>query len=297
MAKFRVEAKFYCYLDEAGMQKHVLKKADLETEEVQEEEDDQVELSLDPEDPFALGKVFSSMDSKSKKITDYFKITSVEGDNVKCRDAKHDADYVFTRKQMAEDIIEGRLIESIQKLYDAMANGEIEENFVDPYPVGTIFSVFYPTKKKAYNYVEVISVVGNSLAFRSAEDGSQLMYTEEQVKAKLETKEFYSLLPQEPRKTLAELYNGLGLANQVEETEAPVTADGTTVEEAVNKAIKDLVGHLDQPLVLSASDKGIWSNKILDGDIEICKDEVHDLLNAEADGLRAVFVLTLKDKK
>lgn len=76
-----------------------------------------------------------------------------------------------------------------------------------------------------------------------------------------------------------------------------VTADGTPVEEAVKNAIDEVLGHLNQPLVMSGSHDGIWSNKKLDGDAEMCKDEMHDLLNAEADGLRAVFVLTVVDKK
>lgn len=283
MAKFRVEAEFYCYIDDAGMQKHVINKAALETEE-----DDQEELESDKEDPFAPGKVFSSMGPESKEIVDYFKITSVEGNSVKCRDAKHDADYVFTKKQMAEDLIEGRLNESIQKLYDAMMNGE------DRFPVGTIFAVFHPDKRTAYNYVEVKTVVGSSMVLRSAEDKSEYTCTEEEALAKINANEFRVTIG---GKTMKELYEGLSLSDEPEETEAPISADETTVEDEVKKQISELVGHLDRPLILSGTDNGIWSGKKIGGDMEICKDEVHDLLDNEARGLRAVFVVTLMDKK
>jgi len=214
MAKFRVEAKFYCYIDNAGMQKHILKAADLETEEKAEEDKDQGELELKKETSerpavFSEADVFASFYPGNAVANNYFRVESIEGDSVKCQEAKDGAHYVYTGKEIGDKLTEGLFKESSQKMYDMFAK-----------------------------------------------------------------------------------HNGT-----IEEAEAPVTADGTTVEEAVNNAIKNLVGHLDQPLALSGSENGIWSNKILDGDVEICKDEVHDLLNAEADGLRAVFVLTLKDKK
>lgn len=212
MAKFRVVAEFYCYIDDAGMQKHVINKTALETEE-----DDQEELESD--------------------------------------------------KDNSEE---------------------------DPFPVGTIFAVFHPDKRTAYNYVEVEIVVGSSMVLRSAKDKSKYTCTEEEALAKINANEFRVTIG---GKTMKELYEGLSLSDEPEETEAPISADETTVEDEVKKQISELVSHLDRPLVLSGTDNGIWSGKKIGGDMEICKDEVHDLLDNEARGLRAVFVVTLMDKK
>jgi len=227
MAKFKVEAKFYCYIDESGMQKHVLKKADLETEETPEEETDQEELDL-------------------------------------------------------------------------VAEGE-ETGF----SIGTVFAASFPDRQVTYNYFWIALDHADGFIARSAEDGSNHVLTAEHIKEKIDsgeysvsTKKMYNVMAK--HKGTAEIEDDaedLADLDETQEAEAPVTADGTTVEEEVNKAIKELVGHLDQPLVMSGNANGIWSNKVLDGDVEICKDEAHDLLNAESDGLRAVFVVTLKDKK
>ena len=213
MAKFRVAAEFYCYIDNEGMQKHVLKPEDLDVEEP-EEEDDQGKLELQPddhvaEDGVACGDVFAVNygESDPAKLHDYFKIEEFRGESLSCRSAKTDATYIYTQEEIQGKIERKEWQRSIQARYDLMASGETEE------------------------------------------------------------------------------------------TEAPVTADGTTVEDAVKKAVSNLMGHLDRPLRLSGTNTGIWSGRELAGDLEIPKQAAHDLLDAEADGLRAIFVLTLEDKK
>jgi len=223
--KSKIELKFYCYLDEANMQKHVLPPDALDVEE-SEEKDDQGKLELDAEAGalYPIGTVFSAFYPQKEVAYDYFIVIADEDGSRKCRSASSEADYIYKEEELTEKLASQQFRTSTQKMFDVFAkhgkvldDGVIEEDFVE--------------------------------------------------------------------------------LDESEETEAPITADGTTVEEAVKKAVRDLVGHLDQPLVLSGTDNGIWSNKILDGEVKVCKDEVHDLLDNESRGLRAVFVLTLKDDK
>lgn len=288
MAKFRVVAEFYCYIDDEGMQKHVLPKEALETEE-----DDQGELELDTEDPFAPGKVFSSMDPESKKITDYFKILSVEGDSVKCVSAKHNAHYVFTAKEIKENLEKGRFLITTHKLWVAFRDDpEANTRVPDPYPIGTVFDIY--KEKLRVNSVVVRRIIGSTVTIRSAKDGSDAKFQEGEIDEllaaetyRISTKQAYNLVAGE---------NILDL-DEPKETETPISADGTSVADEVKKQLDVLMGHLDRPLRLSGTDNGIWSGKKIGGDMEICKDEVHDLLDNEARGLRAVFVVTLMDKK
>lgn len=50
-----------------------------------------------------------------------------------------------------------------------------------------------------------------------------------------------------------------------------------------------------QPLVMTGQEDGLFSGKIIKGDITLCKDEMRDLLDAERDGKSALFILKLVD--
>ncbi len=51
-----------------------------------------------------------------------------------------------------------------------------------------------------------------------------------------------------------------------------------------------------QPLQLTGYEHGIYTGKVIGGTITLCKDEIHDLLNAEGRGLLALFVVALTDQ-
>jgi hypothetical protein len=52
----------------------------------------------------------------------------------------------------------------------------------------------------------------------------------------------------------------------------------------------------NQPLQLTGAEDGVYTGKIVGGTITLCKDEIHDLLDAERRGLGALFMLELTDK-
>jgi len=79
-----------------------------------------------------------------------------------------------------------------------------------------------------------------------------------------------------------------GMQKQVLKPAEDDTEDLTVEEQGAREKMQ-------QPLTLTALLSGIWTGKKIHGDVSLCKDEVHDLLNAEGDGLRALFVLELKD--
>jgi len=226
--KSKVELKFYCYLDEAGMQKHVLPPKALRREEEPEKEDDQGELDLAAEES-PIGKVFAVSVPGSERTDNYLWVALAHSDGFICRSSEDGSNHVLTADQIQSRLNSGEYRESSKKMYNVMA------------------------KHKGTSEIEDDAI--------------------------------------------AEAQEDVVAPEESEETEVPVTADEPSVEDAVKTAVSELMTHLNQPLKLSGSDDGIWSNKILDGDVTMCKSEAHDLLDAEADGLRAVFVLTLIDKK
>ncbi len=48
-------------------------------------------------------------------------------------------------------------------------------------------------------------------------------------------------------------------------------------------------------LELSAFENGMYTGKIITGELKLCKDEMHDLLNGEALEGRALFALKIVD--
>jgi len=232
MAKFRVEAEFYCYIDGAGMQKHVLNKHDLGVEETPEKEGDQVELDYDKQltDSYPVGTVFAVMrDEEAIVVSNYLWLGLRDNGMNHFSSAADALHQVHTDTHVAQQLRTGEYVESTVEKYNLMA--EFEGNDTIP--------------------MDAVAVVQEDFVDLDAS----------------------------------------------EDSEAPVTADGTTIEDAVKKALNEMVTHLDRPLRLSGTDNGMWSGKKIGGDMEICKDEVHDLLDNEARVLRAVFVVTLMDKK
>lgn len=71
------------------------------------------------------------------------------------------------------------------------------------------------------------------------------------------------------------------------------TADGEVVK--VGKPPEDVDQTQIPRLELTGYEDGMHTGKEIAGDIKLCKDEMHDLLNGELLNGRAVFTLTIVD--
>ncbi len=71
------------------------------------------------------------------------------------------------------------------------------------------------------------------------------------------------------------------------------TADGKLTK--VSKPAEDEDQSQIPQLELTGYENGMFTGKRITGDIQVCKDEMHDLLNGEALSGRAVFALRIID--
>lgn len=63
----------------------------------------------------------------------------------------------------------------------------------------------------------------------------------------------------------------------------------------VGKLLEDEDQTLSPKLELSGYENGMFTGKKITGDLKLCKDEMHDLLNGEALDGRAIFSLKIVD--